>query len=155
MPRVAAARLPASSVRPVAAAAPADASSVTRPTTTVAEAIAAKRPSSTVRRGCGAASTRSRRPSCSSADQPLTCVTAKAIRNSGSSTNIALKNPALRLASPPPMFLIRWLTVGEPDKRAGNLVSICWTATTIQPANPAIPSVHQRVGSAIVPRLRA
>ena len=33
--------------------------------------------------------------------------------------------------------------------------SICLTTTTIHPANPAMPSVHQNVGTAIIPRLRA
>jgi len=85
----------------------------------------------------------------------LTWVTAKAIRNSGSSTNIALSKPAFTLASPPPMFLIRFMTVGELANSVDSLASICWTAKIIQPAKPAMPSVHQMAGMAIMPRLRA
>ena len=155
MPSVAAARLPRSSVNPEAAAATADASSVITPMNTVAEPSAAKRASRTPRRRCGVASSSSSLPSCSSADQPLTWVTAKAIRKSGSRTNIALRKPALRLASPPPMCLMRFMTVGELAKSVDSLASICWTAKIIQPAKPAMPSVHQTAGMAIIPRLRA
>ena len=47
------------------------------------------------------------------------------------------------------------MTVGELANREDSLVSICCTAKMIQPAKPAIPSVHQTVGIAIRPRLRA
>src|SRR3984893_1218043 len=136
MPGVAPARLPESSFRPVAAAARADASSVITPMATVAVARAAKRPRSTQRRDCGVVSTRSRRPSCSSAAQRLTWVTAKAISKSGRSTNIALRKLALRFASPPPRFLMRVDAVGELAKSVENLASICCTTTTIQAAKP-------------------
>src|ERR1700724_1610533 len=53
IPSVAPARLPESSFKPVAVAAPADTSSVITPMTTVADASAAKRPKRTRRRLCG------------------------------------------------------------------------------------------------------
>ncbi len=53
------------------------------------------------------------------------------------------------------MFLIKFMTVGELANKDDNLDSICWTAKMIQAANPAMPSVHQKVGIAIMPRLRA
>ena len=47
------------------------------------------------------------------------------------------------------------MTVGELANRVDSLASICWTAKIIQPAKPAMPTVHQMAGIAIMPRLRA
>src|SRR6202022_1652807 len=102
---------------------PADASRVMTAMATQAVPSAAKRPSSTTERDCGVASTSSRRPSCSSADQRLTWVTAHAIKKSGRKKNIALKKPALTVTSPPPRFLMRFVMVGEPDNNVDSLDS--------------------------------
>ena len=129
MARVASARLVVSRVTPAAADATADATRVARPTITVAVARAANLPSSTAARERGVDSTISRRPSSSSADQRFTCVTANAIMRTGSSSNMAPRNIALSVDSPPLMFL-RTPRAGDEGALANSsfsLLTICST----------------------------
>ncbi len=118
---------------------------VSAPMMTVAVVSAAKRPRSTCKRGCGVDSTNSSRPSSSSAAHRLACVTAKAINSSGRKTKRKLKMVALVAWSLPPTLVITSFRSGEPCTRAIRFVSVCLTTTTIHPANPAMPSVHQKV----------
>ncbi len=146
--------MPASSLTPVAAEAPRVTARVINEMNTVAVASAAKRPSSTERRGCGVDSTSSRRPSSSSADHRLACVTANAIKSTGKKMNRALRMAALVAVSLPPS-LSTFSSSAEPCMSDLNLPSVCCTTITIQPAKPAMASVHQKVGTAAMARPRA
>src|SRR5579863_6841789 len=57
-------------------------------------------------------------------------------------------------ALPPPTFVIKSFRSGELCTSEARLVSICLTTATIHAAKPAMPSVHQNVETAIMPRLR-
>src|SRR5438128_2484014 len=104
MPRVASARLVGSSFTPPSAEAPAVAARVATPTMTAAVARAANRPRSTLDRDWGVDRMISSRPSSASVFQRLTWVTAKAIKSTGSSSNMAPRKMELSAVPPPQMF---------------------------------------------------
>jgi len=73
------------------------------------------------------------------------------------SSNMApRRSPFSSVELPPPMFF-RTAIAGEPWAPASSafILSASWrTATIIHAAKAAKPSVHQKVGTAIMPKLR-